>query len=162
LRDGAEVTMRPIRPEDEPAMVHFHEALSDRSIYMRYFHHLSLTERVSHERLTRICFGDYDRQMVLVAENAQGAIVAVGRLNREPGAPEAAEFALLVGDPWQHSGIGKELLTLLIRIARHEKIRRIYGPILGQNQPMQDICRDLGFHLKYVREEASFEASLEI
>jgi acetyltransferase len=160
LRDGSQVTMRPIRPEDEPAMVRFHEALSERSVYLRYFHHLSLSERVSHERLTRICFGDYDRQMVLVAENAQGAIVAVGRLNREPGASDA-EFALLVGDPWQHSGLGKELLTLLIRIARHEKIRRINGPILGQNQPMQDICRELGFNLKYVREEAAFEATLE-
>jgi acetyltransferase len=160
LRDGSEVTMRPIRPEDEPAMVSFHEALSDRSVYLRYFHHLSLSERVSHERLTRICFGDYDRMIVLVAENAQGAIVAVGRLNREPGA-SSAEFALLVGDPWQHSGIGRELLNLLIRIARLEKIQRIYGPILAQNQPMLDICRELSFHLKYVREEAAFEASLE-
>ena len=152
--------MRPIRPEDEPSMVHFHETLSDRSVYLRYFHHLSLSERVTHERLTRICFSDYDRQMALVAENAQGAIVAVGRLNREPGESEA-EFAILVGDPWQHSGIGKELLNLLIRVARHEKIRRVHGPILAQNRPMLDICRELGFHLKYVREEAAFEASLE-
>lgn len=160
LRDGSTVAMRPIRPEDEPAMVLFHEALSERSVYLRYFHHLSLSERVTHERLTRICFSDYDRQMALVAENAQGAIVAVGRLNREPGESEA-EFAILVGDPWQHSGIGKELLNLLIRVARHEKIRRVHGPILGQNRPMLDICRELGFHLKYVREEAAFEASLE-
>jgi len=53
------------------------------------------------------------------------------------------------------------LLNLLIRVARHEKIRRVHGPILAQNRPMLDICRELGFHLKYVREEAAFEASLE-
>ncbi len=160
MRDGSTLTLRPIRPEDEPAMVHFHESLSERSVYLRYFHHLSLSERVSHERLTRICFGDYDRQMVLVAENGIGQIVGVGRLNREPGGAEA-EFALLVGDPWQHSEIGTELLTHLLRIGRGERIPRIYGYILEQNRAMQEICRKLGFHVKYVPGEAAFEASIE-
>ena len=161
LRDGSQVTMRPIRPEDEPSMASFHETLSERSVYLRYFHHLSLSERVSHERLTRICFSDYDRQIVLIAETAPGRIVAVGRLNREPGT-SGAEFALLVGDPWQHSGIGRELLNLLIRVARRERIPRIHGYILEQNQPMRDICSKLGFDVKYVREEAAFEVSLEV
>ena len=142
-------------------MVRFHEALSEGSVYLRYFHYLNLSQRVSHERLTRICFADYDRQMVLVAENAHGAIVAVGRLSREPGV-SGAEFALLVGDPWQHSGIGKELLNLLIRVARRERIPRIHGQILEQNRRMQEICRNLGFHVRHVPEEADFEASLEL
>ena len=75
---GTTVTIRPIRPEDEPKMVRYQETLSDRSVYLRYFHHLPLTARVNHERLTRVCFIDYDREMVLVAESTDAEIVAVG------------------------------------------------------------------------------------
>ena len=56
LKDGTPVTIRPIRPEDEPLIVQFHHTLSERSVYLRYFCSLSLTTRVDHERLVRICF----------------------------------------------------------------------------------------------------------
>ena len=49
LRDGTPVTIRPIRPEDEPMMVRFHESLSEESVYMRFFHMLNLTQRIAHE-----------------------------------------------------------------------------------------------------------------
>src|SRR6059036_1547447 len=68
LKGGIEVTIRPIRAEDEPLMVKFHETLSDRTVYLRYFSSLSLAARTAHERLVRICFSDYEREMVLVAE----------------------------------------------------------------------------------------------
>src|SRR6202158_656829 len=68
MNNGKELPIRPIRPEDEPLMVKFHETLSDRSVYLRYFGSLSLKRRVAHERLIRICFGDYDRELALVAE----------------------------------------------------------------------------------------------
>src|SRR6202162_3304221 len=85
MKDGTEVTVRPIRPEDEPLMGKFHETLSDRSVYMRYFSSLSLSSRVAHERLVRICFVDYDRVMALVADykdkaTGQHQILGVGRL----------------------------------------------------------------------------------
>ncbi|HJZ98999.1 MAG TPA: acetate--CoA ligase family protein, partial [Candidatus Solibacter sp.] len=66
-KDGAEVMIRPIRPEDEPAMVKFHQTLSERTVYLRYFHLMNLEQRTQHDRLTRICFIDYDREMALVA-----------------------------------------------------------------------------------------------
>ena len=82
MKDGSRVTIRPIRPEDEPAMIKFHSELSERSVYLRWFQPLKLTQRTSHERLTRACFIDYDREMALVAErpNAAGEpeILAVG------------------------------------------------------------------------------------
>ncbi len=68
LKDGTPVTIRPIRPEDEPLMVQFHTTLSERSVYLRYFCSLSLRTRVEHERLVRICFGSYDRGFALVAD----------------------------------------------------------------------------------------------
>src|SRR5437879_11349827 len=85
LKGGIEVTIRPIRAEDEPLMVKFHETLSDRTVYLRYFSSLSLAARTAHERLVRICFSDYEREMVLVAEcrgpqTGKQHILAVGRL----------------------------------------------------------------------------------
>ena len=68
LKDGTAVTIRPIRPEDEPLIAHFHTTLSERSVYLRYFCSLSLSTRVEHERLVRICFGSYDRGFALVAD----------------------------------------------------------------------------------------------
>jgi acetyltransferase len=155
------VTVRPIRPEDEPAMVYFHELLSEHSVYMRYFHHMQLSQRIAHERLTRICFVDYDREMVLVAETADRAIVAAGRLSREHGTADA-EFAVLVADPWQEQGLGTELLQTLVSIARQEKIRRVWGHILGENRAMQELARQMGFDLHYSLEEGLVEASLQI
>ena len=66
--DGTTLVLRPIRPEDEPMLVAFHGTLSERSVSLRYFHAMKLSTRVAHERLTRICFIDYDREMALVAE----------------------------------------------------------------------------------------------
>jgi len=63
MKDGTVVTIRPIRPEDEPVMVKFHRTLSERSVYLRYFHLMNLEQRTRHERLMRTCFIDYDREM---------------------------------------------------------------------------------------------------
>jgi acetyltransferase len=80
------VTIRPIRPEDEPLMVKFHETLSERSVYYRYFQALKLSRCVAHEQLTRACFIDYDRDMALVAdyenlETGTHEILALGQLS---------------------------------------------------------------------------------
>jgi acetyltransferase len=148
-RDGVPVTIRPIRPEDEALMVRFHETLSERSVYLRYLHPMALGQRVAHERLSRICFVDYDREIVLVAERgdpATGAheILGVGRLSRLPWTEEA-EFALLISDEFQRHGLGTELLRRLIAIGRDEHLKRIIGYISTENQDMQRVARNLGF-----------------
>ena len=150
LRDGAQVTIRPIRPEDEPLMVKFHGTLSDRTVFSRYFYSLSLSARVAHERLVRTCFGDYDRQMAIVADRKDPAsgehrILGVGRLNRFHGKNEA-EVAVLVSDDCQSQGLGLELLRRLIQIAHGEKLTRVRGEMLRANLAMQAILKKLGFH----------------
>ncbi len=112
MANGTPITIRPIRPEDEPLMVRFHKVLSDSSVRFRYFESLNLSRRVAHERLTRICFIDYDREMALVADrrdlvSGRHEILAVGRLNKLHGKDEA-EFALLVRDDCaeQRPGLG--------------------------------------------------------
>jgi acetyltransferase len=68
LRDGSPVTIRPIRPEDEPLMVSFHETLSEQTVEMRYFGPQKLSQRIAPEQLLRMRCIDYDREMVLVVE----------------------------------------------------------------------------------------------
>ena len=101
--------LRPITPEDEPLMVPFHQALSEETIYSRYFEHISLESRVKHDRLLRIC-GNTAESFALVAAvpgtpKRTAAILAVGRLSRTDD-PLAADFALLVNDKAQGHGIG--------------------------------------------------------
>jgi acetyltransferase len=152
MKNRAPLTIRPIRPEDEPMMVKFHETLSEESVYHRYFRALNLEQRITHERLTRICFNDYDREIALVAESTpdtegeEKKILGVGRLSRQHGTNEA-EFAVLVNDHWQNLGLGHELLKQLIEVGRAEKLDRIVGEILAENQAMRHICKKLGFKL---------------
>ena len=106
---------------------------------------MKLSTRVAHERLTRICFIDYDREMALVADckNAQTGdheILGVGRLCKVRGTDEA-EFALVVSDRFQRQGLGTELLSRLLQIGRDEKVRRIVGVIRPENLAMKCICQ---------------------
>jgi len=155
-KDGTRFTIRPIRPDDEPLMVTFHGTLSDRSVYFRYLSPIALSQRVAHERLSNICFVDYDREMVLVAERPRAAgereIVAVGRLSRLHWREEA-EFALLVSDPLQKHGLGSELLRRLIDIGRREKLRRIVGYVSAENSDMLRVARAAGFQTRRSAED---------
>jgi acetyltransferase len=157
LKDGTPVTVRPIRPEDEPLMVKFHQTLSERSVYYRWFQALKLDQRVAHERLTRICFIDYDREMALVVthhnhETGEDEILGVGRLTIEHGSQEA-EYAILVSDAHHGKGIGTELLRRLIQIGRDYKLGRIIGWILPENREMQNVARKAGFKVKHSLED---------
>jgi acetyltransferase len=148
LRNAQEVTLRPIRPEDEPKMVQFHGTLSDQSVYYRYAGLLKLDLRVAHERLARMCFVDYDREMALVAERAtDGAIVAVARLKRLPGSGDS-EFALLVSDAVQGQGLGRAMLSRLFDVGRDWGLSRIVAEILPGNVPMRRVCTLLGFEFE--------------
>jgi acetyltransferase len=143
------VLIRPIRPEDEPLMAKFHEGLSRASVYLRYFHMESLDERVSHIRLMRQCFVDYDREMALVAdfqnpESGEHQILAIGRLTKTRGEPEA-EAAVMVTDAHQDEGLGTELVRRLIDIGRDEKLARIVAKILPENEGMKALVRHLNF-----------------
>ena len=166
MKNGTEVMIRPIQPEDEPLLVQFHKTLSEESVYFRYFHLINLSHRVAHERLTRICFIDYDREMALVAERKDpqtrvSEILAVGRLSKIHGTDEA-EFALLVSDQYQGLGLGTELLQRLVQVGRQEQIQRINATILFDNHPMQHICEKLGFQLHHSIADSWVNAEIEL
>jgi acetyltransferase len=165
-RDGTALVIRPIRPEDEPLLIEFHQALSDRTVALRYFHAIKLSQRVAHERLMRICFIDYDREMALVAEHKDSstgvcAVLGVARLGKLHGASEA-EFALVIVDRFQGMGLGTEFLRRLIAVGRDLAFDRISGEILPENRGMQRICAKLGFHLDYEPGDMVVKAVLDL
>jgi acetyltransferase len=166
LKDGSEVTIRPIRPEDEPLIVRFHEILSERSVRLRYFHPMKLSVRTAHERLIRVCFIDYDREMAIVAEGrdpatGQRQIMGVGRLSKAPGGKEA-EFAVLIADQWQNRGLGGKLLSKLVAIGRDEHLTRITADILPDNVEMQAVARHVGFSLEHRIDDGVVHAAITL
>jgi acetyltransferase len=147
-------------------MAKFHESLSDRSVYLRFFHMEKLSTRVAHTRLLRKCFIDYDREMALVAErsNPQGGdaeIIAVGRLSRAPGTREA-EVAVLVADRFQNVGLGSELLGRLIQVGRDEKLERITATILPENMTMRALAARSGFKVVKNADLSAIRIALEL
>jgi acetyltransferase len=166
MKDGGEVSLRPIRLDDEALMAKFHQTLSDRSVYMRYFCSLSLRSRVAHDRLVRICHVDGDREVALVVDHkdrttSQHRILGVGRLIRLDRESEA-EIAILVSDQYQKQGLGTELLRRLLHIAHDHKLHRVSGELLRDNLAMQVIVRKLGFRFRLPPNSPSITAVLEM
>ena len=163
--DDAEVVIRPIRPEDEPLLVRFHATLSERSVYLRYFHLMNLSQRIAHERLTRICFIDYDREMALVAERrnpvtGEREILGVGRLRKILGTNDA-EVAVLVSDQFHGRGLGTELLARLLIVGADEKLAKLQADILPDNRDVMRIFEKLGFSLRHSLEDQVVKAEFQ-
>lgn len=165
LKDGRDVLIRPIRAEDEPLLVKFHEGLSERSVYLRYFYPMKFSQRVEHERLARISFIDYDREMALVVElpNEEGGVdlIAAGRLIKIVGTTEA-EFAILVADAYQRLGLGTELLKQLVDVGRQEGLERIVGSILYDNADMLRVTEHMGFKLQGLPKDGVMRVALDL
>ena len=165
-KDGHEVLIRPIRPEDEPLMRGFHESLSAQSVYLRYFHMEALSYRVAHERLLRKCFIDYYREMALAAEvldpaTKQRQIWGVGRLSRQRD-PQEGEAAVLIADHCQNQGLGTELLRELIAVARGEGYTRMLAHVLPENAGMRKLAERLGFKVRPGHDPSQVLAALNL
>lgn len=159
LKNNDEVTIRPIRPEDEPLMVKFHESLSDQTVYLRYFDPLKLSQRISHDRLARICFIDYDREMVLIAQHPEDGIIAASRMSKLQST-NVADFTIVISDEFQGHGLGSELVRRQIEIARQEGITRIVSFLLPDHDNMRHIFEKFGFVI--TQEEGSSMSQAEL
>jgi acetyltransferase len=166
MKNGTEATVRPIRPEDEPLMLAFHKTLSDRSVYLRYFSSPSLSARVAHERLARLCFVDYDREIALVVDKHEPvsdrhSLLGIGRLVKLRDGKHA-EVAVLVSDQAQGQGLGTNLFRKLIEIARHEGLSRVSAEMLPDNFAMRRIGDKLGFRTDPALISSSVTALLDL
>ncbi|MEI7744800.1 MAG: bifunctional acetate--CoA ligase family protein/GNAT family N-acetyltransferase, partial [Chloroflexota bacterium] len=150
--DGLPLTVRPVRPEDEPAVVKFHGGLTAMTVVARYGTNRPLSERTDHERLTRICFADYDRQFALVAEIAapgesEGDIIGMARMNRVH-ATEDRHLTMVVADAWQRRGVGASLVRAAIAVARGEGVAHVVSELKRENLGMRELLTDEGFVLE--------------
>ncbi len=144
LRNGNEVLIRPVQPEDEPLLIALHASHSEHTIRMRFF---SLVKSLSRDSLIRLCHLDYDREMALAAvsrDSAHPVMMGVSRYYWDPET-NTAEFAVVVGDAWQRQGLGQHLMERLLTIARERGIATLTGQVLVENQPMLDLMQRLGF-----------------
>lgn len=147
LADERPVTLRPIRPEDEPAWHELLAACGPESIRMRFSH---LFNGTTHDMAARYCYIDYDREIGIVAEaevEGQRKLLGVGRLVADPD-HHTAEYAILVADQWQNQGLGKMLTSYCIEIAKDWKLKHLSAITSTHNRRMVNIFRNLGFSVE--------------
>jgi GNAT superfamily N-acetyltransferase len=141
LRDGARVTVRPIRPQDAAALRAGFERLSEQSRYRRF---LSPMQDLSGSMLRYLTEVDHHDHEALIAVGAEGTLVGVARSVRSHGDPQVAEAAVTVADDWQGHGLGTALLGLLADRARAEGISRFTALMLANNREAVELFEDLG------------------
>lgn len=144
LKDGTEVILRPIRPEDEEMEGEMLRTVSEGTLRGRFFDSVVV---VSHELLVRFTNIDYDREMAMVAEvteNGRKRLIGVGRLTGEADKGRG-EFAVLVHDDYQGRGLGSKLTDVIIGIAQDKGLREIDGYIESGNRRMLNVAAELGF-----------------
>ncbi len=144
LRDGTPVLLRPMKPEDEPLVSAFLQKCSSETIFFRYFRYI---KQWTHEMLIRFTQNDYDREVgIMAVGQPPGPEVMMGVSRLYMAADRSsAEFAIIVGDPWQGRGLGPKLVEQVIAIARDQGVKVLVGDVLTQNQPMLDLARKVGF-----------------
>jgi acetyltransferase len=159
MRDGTEVLIRPIKPEDEPMEKELFSKISRQTEYFRFFGYLG---EVNHDMLTRFTQIDYDREIALIAkvnENGKNAMAGVVRLVIDAN-NETAEFAILVADKWQGQGLGNKFMDKIMQIAEDRKIKKVYASVLHANVVMLHMFRKRGFTVKHEDEQTSYAEKL--
>jgi len=159
LKDGTEVTLRPIRPEDEPMELEFIKGLSEEAKRFRFF---QVIRDLSHEALVRFCNINYDREMAFIAETRElnrRTEIGVGRLIMEPN-KKRGEFAVVVADKYQGKGLGTKLVDMLISVAEEKGLESMYGIVLPENANMIHLCEKLGFTVERRHEEVVMRLKL--
>ena len=148
LKNDLKTIFRPILPQDESLLKEFYSDISSKSLKETYLKVLHYDELTAHERLFRICFTDYDREIVLVVEDKKtNKIIGIARLTKLLSSKNA-KFAILIKDKYHKMGIGSKLLKNLIEISKNEKIEFLISKMFKSNIAMQKICKKLNFKFK--------------
>lgn len=148
LPDGTPITLRPIKPEDEPMWFKLLESCSRESIYMRFRYFFDWR---THEVASRYCFNDYDREIAIVAETEEEGerkLLGVGRLVADPD-HDSVEYAVLVADKWQNKKLGSLLTNYCIEVARNWGLKKMVAQTTSDNPRMIAVFERRGFDVKY-------------
>lgn len=153
LRDGSEMFVRPVRPEDEPALHDLVDRSSPDDIRLRFFAPL---KRLSHSLAARLTQIDYEREMSMVAQpvdaDHQDAIYGIVRIAGDPNL-ERAEYAVMVRSDQKGRGIGYMLMSQIIDYARRKGYHEIFGDVLAENTTMLKMCHELRFTITPVPDD---------
>jgi acetyltransferase len=141
-RSGRCFHIRPIRPEDEPAILDMLARSSMEDIRLRFF---APMKEISHTFIARLTQIDYDREMAFVAIDGPD-MVGAARIVADPD-NETAEYAVMVRSDLKGQGLGYQLMTDILDYARSRGIKRVYGDVLRENRTMLAMADDLGFKI---------------
>lgn len=154
--NGRKVLLRPIRPEDEPIHQAFFTRLSAEDIRFRFF---GVVKALEHSQIARYTQIDYDREMAFIAIDKElgrpGETLGVVRAITDPDNLRA-EFAIVVRSDMKGKGLGRILMSKLIRYARERGTESLVGEVLEHNERMLALAREVGF--KVDRREAGINA----
>ncbi len=149
LKNGQEVLLRPIKPEDEPMWLEMFQSFSEEAIRYRFFQILKDTP---HEVRVRYCNIDYDREIAIIAElaeNGRRKILGVTRLSIEPD-EKSGEMAFIVTDYWQGLGLGTKMVDYVLDIAKEKGIENVYAIMLRDNYRALSLTKKMGFNLEFL------------
>ncbi|MEN6451639.1 MAG: bifunctional acetate--CoA ligase family protein/GNAT family N-acetyltransferase [Thermoguttaceae bacterium] len=152
LKDGTPVTLRPIKPEDEPMWHDLLGSCSTQTLWSRFSY---LFKQTTHEMATRYCFIDYDRELGIVAEveeEGQRKLIGVGRLVADAD-HTTAEYAVIVVDRWHGHGLGGLLTDYCCEVAKTWGVKKIVAEVSKENSRMLATFRDRGFQLNEEQEQ---------
>jgi acetyltransferase len=145
LGDHWKVFARPVRPDDEPLILHLLQHVSREDLRLRFFDSI---KEFSHPFLARLTQLDYARAMAFVAfDETSGEILGVVRVHSDP-AGESGEFAILLRSDLKGHGLGWALMQMIIEYGKSEGLTQIIGQVLQENSVMLKMCRELGFEVK--------------
>src|SRR3990170_299187 len=150
-KNGQQVLLRPIKPEDEPMWLEMFQNFSEESIRYRFFEMLRDTP---HEIRVRYCNIDYDREIAIVAETTTGGkrrLLGVTRLSIEPDG-KSGELAFIVGDEWQNLGLGTKIVDYTLEIAKEMGVENVYSIMLTDNYRAMSLTKKMGFCLEYLKD----------
>jgi GNAT superfamily N-acetyltransferase len=145
VRDGTKVHLRPIVPEDEPLLHEAVAAMSERTVYFRFF---SPIKRMSDALAHRLAVVDYNDRFAIVATthrpSGRERIAGVARYDRARNT-DVAEVAVAVIDEFQRRGLGSVLLAELARVGRMHGIKTFSLIVLPENREMLGLLRKMGW-----------------
>jgi acetyltransferase len=145
VKDGLRVFVRPIRPEDEPAIHELLRHVTAQDLRLRFF---APMKEFTHEFIARLTQLDYARAMAFVAfDETTKAMVGVVRIHSD-SMYQSGEYAILLRSDLKGRGLGWALMQLIIEYARSEGLKTISGDVLTENTIMLEMCRNLGFEVK--------------
>ena len=146
MKNKKTVTIRPIRPEDEPMEAELFTTFSKETERHRFFEEI---KEITHELLQRFTQIDYDREIALIAELTEKKVkkmIGVVRLISDP-VTNTAEFAIVVGDPWHFQGLGNKFTDLILKIAKERGLSQVHAKYYNDNKLMQHIFEERGFSI---------------